>query len=288
MNLNQCNFTEHALFMEYLIRVRPDGEYAGLICYPNGTPIPDNDLWTDMKLRPSLYRKAKERLLSLGILEIDSKGCLLLRKFNDLQAPPQHNSSTTTAQLKGQVFKNQGLTTPTEQKRREEIKKRRDNNIAVSAEPAGPVMPKPIEIVSLWNTRSKGKLPEVSKLSKDRITKTKLRLEEHPLINDWEKVIDKILASPFLLGETGWKCSFDFLIHNEKNWLKIMEGNYDRPTSNKATGTAGKTNQPLAEDRRKRYESITADAVRRVTKPTEGDNASKSVSESVPGGLPAK
>ena len=35
--------------------------------------------------------------------------------------------------------------------------------------------------------------------------------------------------SKFLKGDNkrGWKASFDWLFENDKNWVKVYEGNYD-------------------------------------------------------------
>ena len=35
--------------------------------------------------------------------------------------------------------------------------------------------------------------------------------------------------SKFLKGESkrGWKASFDWVFENDKNWVKVWEGNYD-------------------------------------------------------------
>ena len=42
--------------------------------------------------------------------------------------------------------------------------------------------------------------------------------------------MDKIKASPFLLGENrnGWQASIDFLVANPDNIMKTLEGKYDK------------------------------------------------------------
>lgn len=127
MNLRACNFTEHGLFLELLIRVRPDGPHLGKLCYPNGEPIPDKKLYSDMKLRPSLYFKAKDSLISKNVLAIDN-GIMMLRKFEELQSPVpnKHTTNTTTAQLQHNTspkpMVNKELDTPTEQNRTDKDK----------------------------------------------------------------------------------------------------------------------------------------------------------------------
>lgn len=71
-------------------------------------------------------------------------------------------------------------------------------------------------------------LSKVIKLTKSRKEKLQLRLNEYgeELILD---AIKKIPESKFLMGNNkqGWKCSFDWLFDNDKNILKVYEGNYD-------------------------------------------------------------
>lgn len=147
-NLQECNFTEHALFMEYLLRVRTEAKVMGKIVYPiNYKPIPDKTLWTQMKLRPSLYRKAKEELLRRGIIEIDGAGAIFVRKFGELQAQIKHNSDTTTAQAQHTTIDNplinKELDTPTEQNRTDKEEKREDNIEGLSPSSVIPIIDKP-------------------------------------------------------------------------------------------------------------------------------------------------
>jgi hypothetical protein len=39
--------------------------------------------------------------------------------------------------------------------------------------------------------------------------------------------------SKFLCGDNknGWKASFDWIFENSNNWVKVLEGNYDKVTS---------------------------------------------------------
>ena len=146
MNLRQCNFTSHSLFLEFLIRVRPDGEWAGQLCYPDGRPIPDEELWNDIKMKARDYRNAKKRLLELNIIFVNKQGCICLRKFNDLQMATHETKSGQSSGTKsghssgtksGQSRDN-GKHNLTLQKRTDIEEKRRDiDNIAPV--PTGPV-----------------------------------------------------------------------------------------------------------------------------------------------------
>jgi len=84
INLRQCNFTEQSVYLQLLLRARTEGELAGMLCYPDGQPIPDQVLAEDMKLKISLFIKAKDKLIERSIL-IKTPNGLLIRKYKDLQ-----------------------------------------------------------------------------------------------------------------------------------------------------------------------------------------------------------
>lgn len=85
------------------------------------------------------------------------------------------------------------------------------------------------EFVESWNEWFSGKLPQVIwPLSSSRQRKATMRLKERPDMLFWKQVFGKIKTSDFLLGKSGgWRASFDFLINNDSNAVKIFEGSYD-------------------------------------------------------------
>src|SRR2546421_2685664 len=89
----------------------------------------------------------------------------------------------------------------------------------------------PSWLASLWNASMPSPpFSRVAGLSEERKTKARLRLAAHPEPVFWEAVVSKAAASPFCRGgnDKGWKVSFDWLIKNEGNCLKVAEGKYDR------------------------------------------------------------
>jgi hypothetical protein len=59
--------------------------------------------------------------------------------------------------------------------------------------------------------------------------KLRPRIAEHPTGEFWAFVVGKIAASRFCRGDNprGWRVTFDWLIENGTNCLKVTEGNYD-------------------------------------------------------------
>jgi hypothetical protein len=72
---------------------------------------------------------------------------------------------------------------------------------------------------------------KILKLSKDRLPKLRKRLDEHGL-DGWREALGRAGRSE-MLGSTppNW-FDFDFLVNNETNILKLLEGKYDKRFSN--------------------------------------------------------
>lgn len=88
------------------------------------------------------------------------------------------------------------------------------------------------KIKNLWNEVCIG-YPKLHSLSESRRNKIRNRVAEMggaakalPLLGE---ILAKMQASHFLRGDNkrGWKASFDWLFENDKNWVKVYEGNYD-------------------------------------------------------------
>jgi len=86
------------------------------------------------------------------------------------------------------------------------------------------------EFFSAWNNLSE-KHPEISKIlsiSDSRRKHLKARYDNPDFKKHWVQCISKIADSSFLLGDNqkGWKVSFDWIIENNTNFLKVVEGKY--------------------------------------------------------------
>lgn len=82
--------------------------------------------------------------------------------------------------------------------------------------------------VDIWNVFSRQyKLSAIDVISDSRMKKFQTRLQERGF--DFMKVLESIKISPHLKGDNprNWKVTFDWIIENDKNYLKIIEGNYN-------------------------------------------------------------
>ena len=92
-------------------------------------------------------------------------------------------------------------------------------------------------LFDLWNTTVEGTpLSKVRELSSTRAKKCSARLKERSL-DEWAAIFRRIADTPFLCGQNdrGWKADFDWIIANEDNAAKVLEGKYAR---------LGSTNRP--------------------------------------------
>lgn len=91
------------------------------------------------------------------------------------------------------------------------------------------------DIVALWNEICGSCLPKVKTLNDNRRQKIKCRLDEFggDSKEDWlghtKELFERVIASDFLRGgnNSGWTATFDWVFENAKNWVKVVEGNYD-------------------------------------------------------------
>ena len=101
-------------------------------------------------------------------------------------------------------------------------------------------------VVSLWNVVAEdNQLSSISKLSPSRINKILSRSKSSDLskLSGWRKLFSKVTESTFLLGTSNsastWKVSFDWLIENDKNYLKVLEGAYPNDKKKPRTRPGG-------------------------------------------------
>ncbi len=89
------------------------------------------------------------------------------------------------------------------------------------------------DLFDLWNKTAEGTpLSKVRELSSTRAKKCTARLKERNP-EEWVAIFQRIAESPFLCGQNdrGWKADFDWIIANDGNAGKVLEGKYDRTGS---------------------------------------------------------
>lgn len=85
------------------------------------------------------------------------------------------------------------------------------------------------KIVDTYNEMLGDLIPGVKLLSKKRKSKVKVRWnEELDSLEKWEQLFAAVEEQDFLLGNSsnGWTATFDWLIANSNNYVKVMERQY--------------------------------------------------------------
>lgn len=97
------------------------------------------------------------------------------------------------------------------------------------------------EVVQLWNSTCT-RLPKVKTLGEGRKKKMRMRFKEWGVAGGPEEIIgfasaifSMIASSDFLNGGNPrkWAATFDWVFANDKNYVKVYEGNYNRQKTNK-------------------------------------------------------
>jgi SOS-response transcriptional repressor LexA len=86
--------------------------------------------------------------------------------------------------------------------------------------------PHPEPYMDLWNIFAHiKKVPAAQVANESRKRKISSRVRETAF--DFPAIIDKANNSAFLSGGSGWTATFDWLIENDSNYVKVLEGNYN-------------------------------------------------------------
>jgi len=87
--------------------------------------------------------------------------------------------------------------------------------------------PQSAPLVELFNKICKS-YPSIEQIDKKREDHIKARLKKHQL-EEFKTVFELMESSKFLKGDNsrGWQASFDWVIKNEDNFVKVLEGRYD-------------------------------------------------------------
>jgi hypothetical protein len=93
-----------------------------------------------------------------------------------------------------------------------------------------------------------GPLPKVKEFTESRRRKVKSRIAGGLTLERFEEIVKRCVATPFLTGDNqrGWRAHFDWLMENDTNAAKVMEGAYSGGSGNAVRRDAPP--QPTAEE----------------------------------------
>lgn len=243
------------LFIYLLLKAScEDKQWQGITIKRGQLVTSNGSMRRDLKLSEQQIRTCIKRLISTGEITYQSTNRYVIITICNYDKY-QENKSTAN-----EPINEQANTLPTDEQRAineqtttsKEIKNIRNKEISISedidtkksrkaaspsasaeAQAEEPAEKIPFaEIKNLWNSTCTG-FARLVVISDNRRNKIRNRVAEMggvekalPII---KTIFEKAQASSFLKGDNkrGWKASFDWFFENDKNWVKVFEGNYD-------------------------------------------------------------
>jgi hypothetical protein len=105
-----------------------------------------------------------------------------------------------------------------------------------NTEPTTSAVLSPETMREIWQ-QERGPLAEVRELSPERGARCRERISHAgrkgksiaQFLANFREAVARAAATPFLCGEgpAGWRANFDWLVANDTNYLKVLEGRYD-------------------------------------------------------------
>lgn len=92
------------------------------------------------------------------------------------------------------------------------------------------VSPPSRSLFDLWNEVAQGSgLPRAREFTNGREKKCRSRMKERSL-DEWREIFELCASTPFLCGENerGWRIGFDWIVENQENAAKVLEGKYQQ------------------------------------------------------------
>ena len=84
------------------------------------------------------------------------------------------------------------------------------------------------KIIKSYNDICGEYLRQIDSVNGIRMKNLKNRWNEYPNLGTWETIFHKVVDSDYLSGRTKqWKATFDWIIKNQNNIVKVLDGNYD-------------------------------------------------------------
>lgn len=213
---------------------------GGCIFLTPSIPYTPDDLADDLGFTTDTVKLALEVFKKFEMLDVDTNGYILITNWEEyqqedkLQSIREYNRIAKQKQRQKQKEKlllcqgqNQGQNNDSQDI---DIKIEKDIDIELNKDINKDNI-KPTDYITeffnLYNSIA-NRLPKATKLTESRKKKIKTRLSEMN-IEDWKKVFEKLEASDFCCGnnDRNWKASFDWLLANDTNAIKVIEGKYD-------------------------------------------------------------
>jgi len=105
-----------------------------------------------------------------------------------------------------------------------------------------------VEILGVWNGLAEQSVLQPSRMTEKRRGHLRARWREAGFRRDYAQAFARIHASPWCGGQNpnGWLATFNWAVQNGDNYVKAIEGAYDRRDTPAGSGQRGKAGGPAA------------------------------------------
>lgn len=208
---------------------------GGYVYFSETMPYTEEMLSTIFNKPLQIIRLALKTFQQFGMIEVDTKGLYLvnfgkhqsidgLEKVRELNAKRNKEYRERRKQLLlSDVTRDVSETvsdgTDIDIELDKEIDKEKNIKIIVPYQ----------KIMDLYNSTCKS-LAKIKAMTDSRKDKTKTRWVELKTLDAFKELFEKVEATPFCKGDNKnhWKVTFDWLIENDRNYLKVLEGAYGK------------------------------------------------------------
>ena len=197
---------------------------AGLIDFKPGDGRGNVYRYTIVSEEKGNEKACQNITLFKSLLENEEKGTQISTLFdalsNTLSNLKPETSINNKDKLKEKKEHDLNLIDMDKNKNKDQDRSNKENNRVVSV--------KEKQVVDLYHSICVS-FPKITRLTASRKEKISRRSAEMGDMATMEKVFKKMESSEFLKGgnKNGWMASFDWVLDNSNNWLKVIEGNYD-------------------------------------------------------------
>jgi hypothetical protein len=122
-----------------------------------------------------------------------------------------------------------------------------DQGALRTTKPTAPAALSPETMLEIWQ-QERGPLAELRALTPEREAQCRERISHAgsksksiaQFLADFREAVARAAATPFLCGEgaAGWCANFDWLVANDTNYLKVLEGRYDAGVGSSSNANA--------------------------------------------------
>lgn len=238
------NGNDYVIFWLQLLLKAISQDQLGILRYKTHIPYTAEILSTVTDTNIDIVKGAMMLFKELGMIELKENGDIWIegiqeligsegksaervRKFRQKQKALPCNKVKQNGNIEIEIDKEKELDKDIDKDIKKYVKKEMNKTEYIPSS----------ELINLWNESKLENVPKITMLSQDRYKKYKLRAAAGL---DFRAILNKIKQSDFLQGKNkdGWTVTFDWIIGNDKNWIKVMEGNYDnkKPVLEEQTG----------------------------------------------------